>query len=486
MSRPASWTAGFAKEIRALLPVWLGSVAGVSAGFASPAGAALTVSCAGYGFGAIVLGSQLFGQEFGWRTLGVLLAQPVDRRRLLAMKFGALALLLALSSLLMIGAIAFRAHEFDGFWLGRWSILAVGLLGFGVAPGLTLATRSALAGLVVTCALPGFFLLAGDAVVTAAGLVDGSAADASRRAVFWWATSIAAAIGLATAAYCWLRLQWVDGSAGLDLPARTTPVAAARASRQPAWWQLVKKELRLQQLAIAVAGLSAAAWVASATIGSLSTLGQGVVFAVMLVTFGGVVSLLIGATAGAAEAQIGAQEWQLLMPMPAWRQWAIKVGVVLALVVVLCAALPGALSLWTTPDGGRSYLPSSAASWLCGVVLISTIGLYVGTLSRSTTWALVAAVPILAPGAHVVVTLAWFAAWQISQRLQQPRMLTSMVRDGRWAAAALTIFVALLIVAGYVNYRRPDRAPRQIATQAAALAAVALVLLTTLNLVRWS
>jgi hypothetical protein len=338
---------------------------------------------------------------------------------------------------------------------------------------------------VVTCALPGLFLLVGDAVVDAAGLVDGSAADASRRAVFWWATSSAAAAGLATTAYCWLRLQWLDGSSGLDLPARTTPVAAARASRQAAWWQLVKKELRLQQLAIAVAGLSAGAWAASAAIGSLGTFGQGVVFAVMLVTFGGVVSLLIGAAAGAGEAQIGAREWQLLMPMPAWRQWAIKVGIVLTLAVVLCAALPAAMSLWTMPDGGRSSLPSTA-SWLGGVVFISAIGLYVGTLSRSATWAFVAGVPVLAPGVYIVSTLAWFAASQISQRLQLSRTVTSMVMERRWAAAALTMFAALLIALGYVNYRRPDRAPRQIAAQAAALAAVAFVLLTSLNLLRWS
>ena len=67
-----------------------------------------------------------------------------------------------------------------------------------------------------------------------------------------------------------------------------------------------------------------------------------------------------------------------------------------------------------------------------------------------------------------------------------PRVVSAIVEDGRWMAAALTAFVALLIVLGYVNYRRPDRSPRQIAAQAVALTAVALVLLTALNLLRWS
>ena len=485
MSRPGFWTTGFTKEIRALLPVWLGSLAGVSASFASPAGAALAVSCAGYGICAIALGSQLFGQEFGWRTLGLLLAQPVDRRRLLAVKLGALALLLSLSSLLIVGAMTFRAAEFADFWLGRSSLLAVGLLGLGAAPAFTLATRNALAGLVFTCALPGLFLVLGDAAVNAAGITDGSAADAARRAVFGWGSSIAAAGGLVATAYLFVRAQWLDGNAAFDLSSAAAPAASRRVSRQAAWTQLVKKELRLQQLAVAVAGITAAIWFALAIVG-LSAFGVEVLVAVVVVTFGGVVSLLIGATAGTGETQIGVRESQLLMPMPVRHQWAIKVAGAGALLIVLCVALPAAMSLgtrWATSFGGR---PPAAAPWLGGVVLIGAVGLYVGTLSRSTTWAFVAAVPVLAPGIYILSTLAWFAAWWVSRRLGQPRVVSAIVEDGRWMAAALTAFVALLIVLGYVNYRRPDRSPRQIAAQAVALTAVALVLLTALNLLRWS
>ena len=50
--------------------------------------------------------------------------------------------------------------------------------------------------------------------------------------------------------------------------------------------------------------------------------------------------MLIGSSASAGERQMGTLEWQVLLPIAVWKQWAVKVGVVLGLAVVLALGLP--------------------------------------------------------------------------------------------------------------------------------------------------
>ena len=48
----------------------------------------------GFAFGSVALGAQSFGHEYSHRTLGLLLSQPVDRRRLFFYKLAVLSVML--------------------------------------------------------------------------------------------------------------------------------------------------------------------------------------------------------------------------------------------------------------------------------------------------------------------------------------------------------------------------------------------------------
>src|SRR5206468_1469267 len=54
----------------------------------------------------------------------------------------------------------------------------------------------------------------------------------------------------------------------------------------------------------------------------------------------GLLSIVIGSVASAEERQLGTAEWQVLMPVAAWKQWAVKVGVALGLAMLLAGLLP--------------------------------------------------------------------------------------------------------------------------------------------------
>ena len=70
------------KETRALLPFWaaMAGLIGIPALFRVQEGVAMSVSA--YVFGCALLGSVIIGQEFQHRTMGLLLSQPVSRRRI--------------------------------------------------------------------------------------------------------------------------------------------------------------------------------------------------------------------------------------------------------------------------------------------------------------------------------------------------------------------------------------------------------------------
>ena len=85
----------YAKEIRLLQPAWLMALLlavvpvwlGPRGPYDSPQGMAL----AAFLFGMVMLALSVFGREFGLQTFPLLLAQPVERRRIWWTKSGLLA-----------------------------------------------------------------------------------------------------------------------------------------------------------------------------------------------------------------------------------------------------------------------------------------------------------------------------------------------------------------------------------------------------------
>ena len=106
----------------------------------------------------------------------------------------------------------------------------------------------------------------------------------------------------------------------LALPrwARVAPGAADQAAtrRQHPLWLIIKKELRLQQMSLAVAGLYAVLWLAF-EVWEIEPRERDALATVAAI-YGAMLALLIGSLASAEERQMGTLEWQSLPEFASW------------------------------------------------------------------------------------------------------------------------------------------------------------------------
>jgi hypothetical protein len=479
------------KEARALFPTWLACVVAISAravvdatGFKGPVASLGSLGLLAYVFGSLALGAQSIGHEYSYRTLGILLAQPSNRRRLLLTKLGVVA-----AMLLMLNAVMWNVPSNQTDPNRAWSWYGPELLFLSalfVAPWLTMLCRSSLAGIVFTGAL--LWLLWGMSAVfliVKEGLNSRTGANSLVLAV-WMMFGVCAFAAIA-AWRKFMRLEAIEGrGAELTLPrwlrGRTESTSHAQTEssrRQRPVWMLVKKELHLQQMTFVVAALYILCW-ATAALMERFVPDFPVDFPLLPVTvlYFALLSLVIGSLASAEERQFGTLEWQVLLPMPMWRQWMLKVAVVIGLALVLGVALPIALSYVHVSEDVRVQ---GAPLWhdkafvvhmTTIVVLLTTCGLYLSSLSTTGVHALVLSIPVAFAGAAFLpYAVAWAARmaygsiWDSSgRRLGGPlyyRVPFAFVGDYLWLAVAFGL-VALLLRFALQNHRSAERSVARI------------------------
>jgi hypothetical protein len=219
-------------------------------------------------------------------------------------------------------------------------------------------------------------------------------------------------ISLVAAVSSWwmfMRLEAIDGR-GRDLhlpswlrwPAARGIAAPAFASRQPLWL-LAKKEFRLQQLTLAVAGLYLIGWFSISSLTQLDPEFRTSLLFALTFFLAGAIPLLAGSLASAEERQLGTLEWQVLLPMAAWKQWAVKAAVAVGVAVVLSLGVP-ALLAWLSPEMRTEFSSSFVvhstyfrplqATVVGGVVILATVAsLYVSSFCTTGLKALLVSLP---------------------------------------------------------------------------------------------
>ncbi len=274
-----------------------------------------------YVIAAMSIGALSFGHEYTSRTLPLLLVQPCRRERLLLLK------LTAAASLVLPVAWSLHMSQPTLSPVVRTYVDAAVLLAITLAPWVTMATRNAIAGAVFTMAIPGLLLVGGDMVASAR--FGPAAAHALQHDPFRLAFLRLGSMGIAAVALVltwrtFMRLEALDGPGPSYAPSWLAGLRddAETSTLQPRACLLLKKELHLQQLTIAIAGSYI---VARIMVALLVTPDEDVnsIIVVMTVFYAAVVAALAGATASAEERHLGTHEWQLLLPMPAWQQWAL-------------------------------------------------------------------------------------------------------------------------------------------------------------------
>lgn len=464
------------KEIRALAFPWLACIVVMVLPSLIQAPRFLgVVSVAAYLLGAAALGALSIGREYTDRTLSLLLTLPARRERLLLAKLGVLAVML-LTLWGVAAALLFFQGGLSRSGLQAASVLPV-LCALFVAPWLTMACRNAIAGTVFTMAVPGVMMTVGEWLAVAQ-YGRGPEMEALRVAILWRGTLGLCAIGAMMSWRMFTRLEAIEGP-GQDvstpqwlrsslswLPAlagtRTTAGTAPPFTKRNPVWLLVKKELRLQQMTFVVAGLYLLAWVAA----------EQTAFALLTFFYVGPLALLIGSLASAEERQLGTLEWQVLLPMAAWKQWAVKMGMVMGLTMLLAFGLPAVLfSLNPIADSNPFLRPEPA------VVLIALAAgsLYVSSLCTSGLWALLMSLAATFGGMTLVsvAIVRAFAARAGSSRLATGVGFGPLTLPWPLTLLLVAAFIALVQRYALTNHRSADRSAGRVWSQVIVMAAVA-------------
>jgi hypothetical protein len=482
------------KEFRALWVPWLACLA-VMAGCALEGGMWRLVMPV-YFLGAMALGALSMGHEYSHRTLTLLLSQPVRRGRVFAQKQGVLAALLLTLFIAAGFLMSGRAATGHSSQLTAALVLPV-VYGLLLAPCLTMLCRSAIAGTVFSLAIPGLLFTAGE-LVAATKFGSHSEAEHFSMAVMWGGALAVCAVGGVMGWWTFMRLEATEGrGTEIQLPqwlrlSRAVSPSPGLTRHHPVWL-LVKKELRLQQMALTISGLYVGGWSGLMVMRYLAPVPELDFINALTVFYSGLIALIIGSLACAEERQMGTLECQVLLPMATWKQWGVKVAAVVGLSMILALGLPLVLT------GGMAWLPPVAhgpfawAVTAIPIVLLTIGGLYVSSLCTSGLWALLMSLPALW-GAVLLVWLvvdpmervAFFImsdvpALVIPQGVRREHADVIVLGTTLMLGTALSGVVLRLALA---NYRSADRAPSRVAEQVIGIAGsltVALLLLVVVS-----
>jgi hypothetical protein len=414
------------KEIRALLVPWLACMALLGAAALAKSRLAEPLSILVVVGGACALGALSLGHEYMAATLASMLAQPVGRVRVLAVKTAVLAVMLAALFMVFSAVPRFRGDP-------TAAVIAVATIsGLCLAPWFTILTRSPLAGAVFGVSILGMIW-----VLLGLFTPQHFAAPA-----FW---RIAAGLGVAGVALTWrgfMRLEAIDGH-GPHVHMAWDEASAVSRVRRPAW-AVVRKELGLQQIAFVLAAIY---FVGAFRVVSHAGEAARDVFGGLTVLYSCVLALLIGAIASAEERQLGTLEWHQLLPMATWKQWALKAGTAIALSLMLGIAVPAVILF------KYSGVHLLTGWYVAAVVLLTALGLYVSSLSSSSLRALLlsAAVPL------VLLMIMAAAMLRIAAPPRWSLMPVNIV--------LVTAFVALLLALAFDNHRSGERSVRRVCVQ---------------------
>lgn len=371
------------KELRAL--VWpFAATLLLVASFSLFGGDLEPLAIPAYYFGIVTLGALSVGHEYTYRTLPMVLAQPVSRVRLLRAKLIVLVPMLLI--VLVLGAVTLPLEDEDSAIVLAWMPAVAALC---LAPWLTMLCRNVIAGAVFSAGLPGGVWAVCELIALAV-YGDTREGDAFRFALYWVAAAAVCAIGAIMGLRTFLTLEAVDGrDRPLQLPRwlRRPPTAHAPAARQSAAWMLLKKELHLQRMTLVVAGLYVCLFAVIRFVSDSTTRDARDVFTIVSVFYAAMLAVLAGALSSAEERHLGTHDWQLMLPYSSSRQWMIKVAVALTLALLLAVGLPTLFA--------SEFVASAGVGFLGWTLFITSCAIYVSSRSASGIQALLLSFMVL-------------------------------------------------------------------------------------------
>jgi hypothetical protein len=483
------------KELRALGPAWLAFATLALLGAALRPGGAFV----GYAAGAFFLAALAIGHEYTHRTLPALLAQPVSRRHVFLIKMSVVVVLImalgAMTSLVDLAGVDRVWHS--PAWYARrqppgllaslnvgpaTALLLPGLTALCLAPWLTMISRGPLGGIVFSAAVVGLAWIGGEvAGALKFGLAPEHAMQVSifRTQFTWWTMSFVSLAGAVLTWRTFIRLEAIEGASGHVTLRALRQGRDAEAERLPdsrrSWWeQVARKELHLQKMVFVIAGLYLVFWCAIAWSARFSPALPGMLTPVTYL-YAGAIALLLGSFASAEERQLGTLHWQVLMPVPAWKPWVVKVLIVSGLCLLLGYALPwmleSAIGLPNDIEGVREAEALPIA--LIGIAIGS---LYISSASTGGLRALVVSLAVAAPVAALGSGLIWVfnttsraalpllreSGWYRGDAFRAVQGLIDPKSGNQIAVIAVLLLMIVLLRLALVNHASADRGLKRV------------------------
>ncbi len=461
------------KEARALALPWLVGLAVLL--FSLISGRWRHLAWLTYFLSAAIVGGLSVGHEYNDRTLDWLLAQPVRRARLFAIKQAVLAVML-----LVLSGVAVPLLLDGGAPPKTEAGMALAFTFFAalfIAPHLTMVCRNALAGAVFTAAIPGMSMTAGALMGALMYGFDAAEIYPFQIEFMKWGMVMQCAISAVMSWRSFINLESIGGTRQFQAPSwlrrDTAPGRMpARVTRHPVW-ALVKKELRLQPMTFFFAGLYIVGWISA--IAASRVLPEALqIFKVLTIFYAGLTALLVGALASAEERLLGTLEWQLLLPIASRTQWLIKVSVAVGLALALAWGLP-MLVLQATRQmsamglEGRVDLPLTQPIFVGFLVVLTASGLYASSVATSGLRAFLLSIPgLYAAGLTVTVLIdhvgpAVYA--MVRARAMEPGSLFVQRIAQVPPLFVGAAFAALVLTFALTNHRSADRPSGRITKQ---------------------
>ncbi|MBI3877224.1 MAG: hypothetical protein HY300_14920 [Verrucomicrobia bacterium] len=405
------------KEARALLPFWAAIAGLMVVPFTFASSDRMGFTFGAYIFGCALLASVCIGHEFHHRTLGLLISQPVSRRRLWWEKMAVLGA--ALLSLAMAMALLapldthtdwtkLKGESFDHILtiIAIWTLPP--LIAFCTGPVLTMLARGTIGGVALTFLCPwalsilGFLLMPDEATWKSGQFSTGEVT-----AVFLCLFVVPCLyMGGLVLLGCRRFQRWEDANTlaqDISLPAQLTQPFAwlterLTLGRGSALGQLVRKELRLQQPAFIVAAIFILLWLALVIVVFARPVVSDAFLILPSILLCPAIAIIAGVVSTAEERNLGVHEWHLTLPVSAARQWFVKVFVTLGVNALLGILLPWLLGHGATWMFKDPHLLESMSSVLSPLLIANLFifcpALYASSASSNSTRALVGTIVI--------------------------------------------------------------------------------------------
>jgi ABC-type transport system involved in multi-copper enzyme maturation permease subunit len=339
-------------------------------------------SFVGFFTGMPLLAVWSFGNEFQYKTISLLLTEPVGRLQIWREKL--VVMLAAVLSACLIYYIGWRQvldQNFSGWVMVSGFLIAA----VSSATFWTLTARSTIGGTILGGAFPYLVLVFGISFYEAALVRHSDPTE-----VFPILRTVFAIFVLYSLAMLWLghrklmRFEARGDVASHDLMTRIPNVLPKSLDRWLSWKQsgpalnLIRKEIHLLQpvwlLTLLWIGLTVCVGLLRLFQIKEIIIGQAAVSLVVIYT------LLMGTLAGVVsmgeERQSGTHSWHLTLPVSLLRQWSIKLVVILAASFICGVAVLGTASLSVGPvfqDTLADLVQGNVLGPLFGAVLLLTI-----------------------------------------------------------------------------------------------------------------